>query len=302
MRVRAPPRAPVQQVKPPHPIPPPGGRTRLAPTPSGFLHAGNAVNLVIAHTLARAAGARLRLRIDDLDAERVRPAYVADVFRSLRWLGITWDDGPVSPEEHAADFSQLLRLPRYHALIARLRACLSGRRAGGHLYACTCSRSRLARAACTCRSAGHPFDAPDTAWRLHVPQGTIIHVPVLAGAPVTVDLAEAMGDPVLRQRNGRPAYQIASLADDLDHGTTFIVRGADLLASTACQLHLAQLLGEEAFLHVAFLHHPLERAADGTKLAKSAGSTSLHAMRAAGHGPEALWARAEAVLQDLLAG
>jgi glutamyl/glutaminyl-tRNA synthetase len=273
-------------------LPPPGGRTRLAPTPSGFLHAGNAINFLITHRLARATGARLRLRIDDLDAERVRPAYVEDVFQSLHWLGISWEDGPTSPEAHAAQFSQHLRSPRYHALIARLRAA-------GHLYACTCSRSRLAQAGCDCRKAGHPFDAPDTAWRLHVPAGTTITVPVSGGAPVAVDLVEAMGDPVLRQRNGRPAYQIASLADDLDHGTTFIVRGADLLPSTACQLYLAELLGEAAFGRVRFLHHALELGPDGGKLAKSAGSTSLQSMREAGLGPEALWERAETMLRSL---
>lgn len=272
---------------------PTGGRTRLAPTPSGFLHVGNAINFLITHRLAQQAGARLRLRIDDLDAGRMRPEYVADVFHSLQWLRMAWDDGPSTPEEHFAECSQELRLERYMGLIDRLRAV-------GHLYACTCSRRQLAEGKCDCRSMHRPFDAPDTAWRLHVPTGTTISVPVLGGAPVVVDLVEAMGDPVLRQRNGRPAYQIASLADDLDHGTTFIVRGADLLPSTACQLYLARLLGAESFLHVRFLHHPLETDATGAKLSKSAGSTSLKAIREAGHSPDALVQRAELMLRSAL--
>lgn len=272
---------------------PPGGRTRLAPTPSGYLHAGNAINFLITHMLAQHAGARSRLRIDDLDAERMRPDYVDDVFHSLRWLGIVWKDGPSTQEDQLTTYRQELRLERYLGLIDRLRTA-------GHLYACTCSRRQLVASACACRSLHRPFDAPDTVWRLHVPQGTILSIPNMAGRPVEVDLARTMGDPVLRQRNGRPAYQIASLADDLDHGTTFIVRGADLLPSTACQLFLARLLGEKAFLHVRFLHHPLEMDADGTKLSKSAGSTSLRSMREAGHGPEALLQRAEVLLRSVL--
>lgn len=294
MRVRVPPRAPflIRVVLGPD-ILPTGGRTRLAPTPSGFLHAGNAINFLITQQMARTVGACVRLRVDDLDAERLRPEYVADVFHSLQWLGMAWDEGPSTPEEHFATYTQELRLERYMGLIDRLRAA-------GHLYACICSRKQLAESTCDCRAQHRPFDAPDTVWRLHVPEGTIVQVPAIAGPPVQVDLAQVMGDPVLRQRNGRPAYQITSLADDLDHGTTFIVRGADLLPSTACQLFLAQLLGEEAFLHVRFLHHPLELDPDGTKLSKSAGSTSLKAMREAGHSPDALIHRAEVLLRSLL--
>lgn len=266
-----------------------GGSTRLAPTPSGFLHAGNAINFLITHQLARKVGASLRLRIDDLDAERVRPAYLDDVFRSLAWLGITWDEGPVSVEDHARNWSQRSRLPRYHALIDRLRAA-------GHLYACTCSRKHLSGAACNCRDMRRPLDALDTAWRLHIPPATVVRIPGLDGNVQEVVLDAVMPDPVLRQRSGRPAYQIASLADDVDHGTTFIVRGADLLPSTACQLYLAGLLGLETFQHVRFLHHPLEVDAAGHKLSKSEGAASLKAMYEAGCTPEELVRRADALL------
>ncbi len=108
-----------------------------------------------------------------------------------------------------------------------------------------------------------------------------------------------MRDPVLRQRNGRPAYQIASLADDVDFGIDLIVRGADLLPSTACQLLLAELLGLTAFTRTRFIHHPLITALDGTKLSKSDGASSLKAMREAGIAPDALHAQADALFDHL---
>ena len=133
--------------------------------------------------------------------------------------------------------------------------------------------------------------------RLRLPTDRSVRIPVWKGPELMVDLAREMGDPVLRQRSmgngpGRPAYQIASLADDVDHGTTLIVRGMDLLPSTACQIYLAERLGSEQFRQVRFVHHPLVLDALGRKLSKSAGSMSLQALRAAGHGPEELLSRA----------
>jgi glutamyl/glutaminyl-tRNA synthetase len=276
---------------------PPGGRTRLAPTPSGYLHAGNALNFILAHKLARLAGARLLLRIDDLDADRARAEYLDDIFQSLAWLGITWDEGPKDPDDHWQSWSQALRLDRYMELVEALRRA-------GHLYACSCTRSSLRQASNdgrypgTCRDRGLPFDGPDMAWRLHVPEGTTVVVHDLWGRPRSVDLARAMGDPVLRQRSGMPAYQVASLADDLDRTVTFVVRGADLLPSTACQLYIASLLGLSDRAPGRYLHHGLLTNADGTKLSKSAGAGSLLAMRTAGQGPEALWEAAERTLSD----
>lgn len=275
-----------------------GGITRSAPTPSGFLHAGNAINFLLVHRLANEFQARHRLRIDDLDVDRMRSEYLDDIFRSLEWLGITWKDGPRDTADHLAHFSQQARIPRYLQLADQLRAC-------GVLYACSCSRSRIRELAergsprCECRSMKLPWEAPDLLWRLHVPEGTVVEVPVLFGAPVPVDLGRCMPDPVLRQRNGEPAYQLATIADDLDHGTTFIVRGADLLPSSACQVYIARLLDLRAFLEITFVHHPLALDEAGNKLSKSAGSASLAALRASGVGPDALHAQAEAMLERL---
>lgn len=276
-----------------------GGRTRLAPTPSGYLHAGNAINFLITAALARATGSNVMLRIDDLDAERARPEYLEDIFRSLEWLGIGWDEGPSGPADFLERWSQQLRMERYHQLADALRA-------QGLLFACDCSRSRLracvpnGRYAGRCRTRGLDLDGADVAWRLDLGSQLSIQVPSCHGPSTVLDLLTAMGDPVLRQRNGRPAYQLASLADDLDFNTTFIVRGMDLLPSSACQLHCADLLGLQRFRDCCFVHHGLLMDETGAKLSKSAGATSLKAMREAGQDASSLQEQAELMLQEML--
>jgi glutamyl/glutaminyl-tRNA synthetase len=273
---------------------------RLAPTPSGYLHRGNAINFLVTARLASLTKARLLLRIDDLDAERVRPEYVEDIFRSLDQLGIRWDDGPSGPGELSEQWSQQLRMPRYLALLEVLRD-------RGVLYACTCSRKDLRAASqdgqCpgTCRDRGLSLDTPDAAWRLRLPLSSRVKVPPLHGPGWELDLHTAMGDPVLRQRQGRPAYQVASLVDDEHMGVDLVVRGADLLPSSACQLYMAQLVGLPTFAKVRFVHHGLVLDAAGGKLSKSAGAASLKAMRDAGIRPDGLFREADRVVEVLLA-
>lgn len=279
---------------------PRGGRTRIAPTPSGYLHAGNAVNFLLTEMLARHVGATLLLRIDDLDADRSRPEYLEDIFTSLAWLGISWDEGPTDPGDHQHKWSQTHRIDRYLGIAEQLMRA-------GHLYACTCSRRQHrdlteGGRVCTCRAADLPFDGRDATWRLYVPPATRVHVPEMFGAGVKIDLAGEMGDVVLRQRDGRPAYQLASLADDVDRGISIIVRGEDLLPSTACQLHIAGLLGLDLFSNARFVHHPLVRDAAGAKLSKSAGASSLKAMREAGIGTSALRAETERRFEAVITG
>jgi glutamyl-tRNA synthetase len=110
-----------------------------------------------------------------------------------------------------------------------------------------------------------------------------------------------MRDPMLRQRNGSPAYQLASLADDVDHNINLIVRGEDLLPSTSCQLYVARLLGLRSFQQARFIHHPLITNANGAKLSKSEGASSLKAMSAAGLSRDDLHTRADAMLAELMA-
>ena len=248
--------------------------SRLAPTPSGFLHLGNAYSFGLTWRLTRQHQGTLWLRIDDLDATRCRPEYLADIFDTLTWLGLNYDRGPRDPADFAAHFSQMLRLPLYHGLLTHLRAA-------GVVYACDCSR-RVAGSGIypgTCRNRNLPLDQPGVAWRARVPAGTTEVVNDLLGPPRPVRLDEAMGDFVVRRRDGTPAYQVASLADDLHLGCNLLVRGLDLLPSSAAQLWLARHLPPNPFGQVNFHHHPLLTDAQGHKLSKSAGAAALRDAR-----------------------
>lgn len=249
----------------------PKSRLRLAPTPSGYLHAGNAINFLLNQEAARSQpGARLLLRIDDLDADRKRPEFVQDVFDTLAWLGIGWDEGPRSTGDFEQNWSQHLRLGLYQKLLQKLEK-------QGLVFACRKSRKDLAPFGGAYppefRAQNLPLDVPDVAWRVATPPGF------------------PMPDFIVRRRDGLPAYQIASLADDVHFGITHIVRGEDLRASTAAQLFLAEKLGLTDFLKIRFWHHPLLTNAEGEKLSKSAGADSLRAMRARGEQLQVDWRR-----------
>ena len=263
---------------------------RIAPTPSGFLHAGNAFNFVLTALLAHSSGALLRLRIDDADVFRARPEYLHDIFETLHWLGIEWTEGPHDAEDHTAHHSQALRDARYRETIGRLIAT-------GAVFACNCSRREILLASPngqypgTCFGKRIPLDTPDTALRLYTPPDAVVRLDdVLLGREVLYPHILAP-HPILRRRDGLPAYHVASLADDLDFGITHIVRGEDLLTSTAVQLFISQSLGGTAFDSATFYHHPLLKHGDGEKLSKSAGSTSLRLMRETGDTPAEVYRR-----------
>ncbi|MFO1526810.1 MAG: glutamate--tRNA ligase family protein [Turneriella sp.] len=270
-------------------------RSRLAPTPSGYLHAGNAINFAITAALTRAAHGSLGLRIDDLDAQRVRPEYIADILDTLGWLGIAYDTGPKNTSE-AARLSQGHRVERYIRLVDTFIE-------KGNVYACTCSRREVEERTGSliydghCRNAGHAITA-ETILRFALPERTIEVHDILRGT-LRIDLLAAAGDPVIRRRDGLPAYHIASLADDLDQQVNLIVRGEDLLFSTATQLVLADALGRtgRAFTAAHFLHHALATAEDGRKLSKSQGDSPLRAKRLAGESTRDLYRQAAALLQ-----
>ena len=235
--------------------------TRIAPTPSGYLHAGNIRNIEITVDLARREGLALALRIDDCDASRYRREYVEGIFESLRALGITWDIGPRDPEDFETRWSQRARTDYYRSQLAAASSL--------DTYACTCSRSMaaaLGTGGCTggCRGKGTPLTPNASALRVHVPEGTIIDVD-----GVDVDLATAMGDFVIWRRDDLPAYQLVSVIEDRDLGTTHIVRGEDLLASSAAQILLARHLGAPNVVDATYIHHPLLVDSLGRKLSKS---------------------------------
>lgn len=232
-------------------------RTRIAPTPSGHLHAGNLYNFLLTHRVAQEFDLELRLRIDDLDAFRLRDEYVEDIFRCLHWLGIEWSGAPRSIDEYRVHVDQPGRIDHYYD---RLQGMID---AGLPAFVCRCSRRDLSRAArCEqgCRTKGLKLVAGRTAVRVNVP---------------TSEVGDAMGDFVVWRREDLPAYQLQSLIDDDEMDITHVVRGEDLLESTLAQLYLAQFLEGTSFTGIRFLHHGLVTAPNGTKLSKSQGTDQL---------------------------
>lgn len=242
---------------------------RYTPTPSGFLHLGNGVNFTLTYLLARSLSASILLRIDDLDTDRKRPDYVDDVFHSLDYLGLTYDKGPTGPDDFGRHWSQRHRMPLYeqtlNALVER-----------GQVYATSFSRQQILAMGETAneqmRTQRLLLTTIDAAWRVRVNTDQVLD-------------SQLINDFVVRQRSGVPAYQVASLTDDLHFGVTHLVRGDDLRESTAMQRYLAQLLGQESFAQIPAWHHPILTDAAGQKLSKSLGSTSLKVMREAGQAP-----------------
>ncbi len=258
---------------------------RIAPTPSGFLHRGNAANFLLTAKRAKDAGAVLRLRIDDLDNKRVRREYVEDIFESLRWLDIDWQEGPEDAAAQETRYSQCYRVPRYEGLLRQLVKSES-------VFACSCSRADLAARGTKeydgfCRQKGLDLTAPGVCWRIDTPAHAAVTFHTEKEAPVSAKVGEAAPYFIVRRKDKLPAYQVASLTDDLDFGITDMVRGQDLWGSTIAQLYLSQLLGGTAFDAVRFEHHLLLMDAAGEKLSKSAGAASLRAARARGEAPPA---------------
>lgn len=271
-------------------------RTRIAPTPSGFLHIGNAANFVAAWVWAQLHQGKVILRIDDLDNERFRLEYLSDIFETLDWLGITWDEGATSPDDFLKNHSQHLRLAIYQKQLDFLAE-------KGLLYACDCSRSRIKshfpngiyRGTCRAKKiySKNAFTKAGTegvAFRLQINENEIItykeKIELKNFELQKINVAELMGDIVVRQKNGFPAYQIASLIDDITMNINFIVRGKDLLGSTAAQIYLSQQFQKTAttlpfaqFSDLHFWHHPLLTNEQGEKLAKSKGAASLRTWR-----------------------
>jgi glutamyl-tRNA synthetase len=266
-------------------------RSRIAPTPSGYLHIGNAFSFVLTWLLVRKHGGSLHLRIDDLDAQRKRPEYVQDIFDTLDWLQLDYDTGARSVEEFEDVYAQRHRLTAYHAALKELAA------QPNTVFACACSRTQILRRSPsgrypgTCQHKQLPLDTPETALRLIVEDTTAISLSSAAHTH-TIGLGQIMGSFIIRRRDGVPSYHLASVVDDCTDGITHIVRGVDLLPSTAAQLLLAERLGGrivQAFSAVRFLHHPLLLDTAGRKLSKSQCSTSLKQWRSEGAVPNMVY-------------
>ena len=255
--------------------------TRLAPSPTGPLHLGHVRAYLAAWLWARAAGGRVALRIEDLDAPRTLPGAADGIVRDLQWLGLDW-------EERSPD--QGTRSTAYLAALERLNRA-------GHLYACTRSRQELL----TLASAPHgpeghppfpkawrrdealPSNWPDAlgldaAIRFKVPEGVVYFEDACQGIQ-NQNVLDEVGDFVLRRRDGVFAYQLACVVDDAAQGITHVVRGEDLLFSTARQIQLHQALGTPV---PTYAHVGLVVNAQGEKLSKRDGVVSIAMLREMG--------------------
>jgi glutamyl-tRNA synthetase len=277
-----------------------GYRGRLAPSPTGFLHVGHARTFWTAQERAVAAGGILVLRNEDLDPARSRAEFVTAMMEDLRWLGFKWQEGPDCGGPFAP-YSQSERGTFYREAFEKLKA-------KGAVYPCRCSRQDVLRAlqaphageeepiypgtcrpksslgdtAAVIKKAGRPALLN---WRLQVPDGEAIEF--LDGCCGTQRFVAGkdFGDFVVWRHDGVPSYQLAVVVDDAAMQITEVVRGADLLVSTARQLLLYRALGLE---RPAFFHCPLMTNKRGQRLAKRDAALSLRALRGEGFSPEAI--------------
>ena len=243
-------------------------KTRIAPTPSGFLHVGNVLSFAITAALARQRGAKILLRIDDIDQTRANPQYIQDVFDTLNFLEIPWDEGPRDLKEFEDTYSQMHRMVLYNEALT----CLQD---NSLVYACDCSRKQLIENECRCLEKHISLHAENVSWRLITGNDDDIVVKDYQGEIIKPTLPAEMHDFIVRKKDGFPAYQLTSVVDDLFYGVDLVVRGEDLWASTLAQHHLASLLKRDDFARIAFYHHALITDASGNKLSKSAGATSV---------------------------
>lgn len=258
-------------------------RSRFAPTPSGYLHTGNAFSFLLTWLLMRKQGGEIVLRIDDIDADRKRPEYVQDIFDSIAWLGLDYDYGPKDVFDFEARWSQHRRLAEYAQFLQQLTPVL---------FACDCSRSMLPKQAAypgTCTNKNLPLNTPDTAWRIRINKAIVLRVRDLIRGDIDVPLGEMIGNFVVRKKDKLPAYQITSVVDDVQYQINCLVRGEDLIASSAAQLYLAEATLQRGFMRARFYHHPLITDAAGNKLSKSEGAASLKTQREQGQGPEVIY-------------
>lgn len=245
--------------------------TRLAPSPTGALHLGNARTFLVNWAIARQRNWRIVLRIEDLDSPRVKPALIQQTIDTLRWLAIDWDEGPViqssDQSRHKSAMDALARAARaYPCDLTRgeIEAAASAPQDGTH-------ESRFPpelRPTITPRTV----DRTDTNWRFVVEPGEVLFTDQFLG-PQRHDPSLSAGDFVVWTRRGQAAYQLAVVVDDHAQGVTQVVRGDDLLDSAARQIQIIHALGIGP--PPTYTHLPLVIGEDGRRLAKRHGDTRL---------------------------
>ena len=268
-------------------------RGRYAPSPTGVLHLGNLRTALLAWLFARASGRAFTLRVEDLDRPRVRPGATSRMLSDLRWLGLDWDEGP-GIGGPLGPYFQSQREALYTAAFARLRTA-------SLVYPCYCARSELARIASAPQQEGqgdvsprYPGTCRDLtpaqrtereaegrrpSWRFSAPEGQITFADALHGV-ISENVAETVGDFIVRRSDGVFAYQLAVVVDDALMGVDQVVRGEDLLSSTARQLALYDALGYPR--PAEYAHVPLALDVTGARLAKREAAAGLDALHNAG--------------------
>ncbi len=275
-------------------------RGRLAPSPTGYLHIGHALTFHAAWQRAHNAQGTLVMRMEDLDAERSRAVYADAAYEDLHWLGINWQEGP-DVGGPFGPYAQSERAEIYLAAWSRLLA-------GGFIYPCRCSRKDLASALSaphedadldeepiypgTCRQSSATMTVASACddnepagmnWRFRVPDGEAIEFIDGNLGPQRFVAGADFGDFLVWRRDGEPSYQLACVVDDAAMQITEVVRGRDLLMSTARQILLNRALGNA---DPAWFHCSLATDANGKRLAKRHDALSIRKLREQGMTPE----------------
>jgi glutamyl-tRNA synthetase len=257
-------------------------KTRLAPSPTGALHLGNARTFLVNWALARQNGWKVLLRIEDLDGPRVKPEARDGIMRALEWLGLDWDEGPVTQSDDLAPYREAMK---------KLAE-------SGLAFPCKLTRGEIAAASSAPQEGAHElrydpslrpkswersFKEEETNWRFLVPAGALSFTDLFAGRR-SPDISAIVGDFIVWTKRALPAYQLAVVVDDHRQGITHVVRGDDLLDSAARQLMLFRAL--KLAPEPAYCHLPLIIGPDGKRLAKRHGDTLLEKRMSEGSPPQ----------------
>ncbi len=265
-----------------------GYRGRLAPSPTGHLHLGHAAAFLAAWRRAMQAGGTLVLRVEDVDLARCSAEFETSQLEDLAWLGIHWSEGPDVGGPHAP-YRQSERMHIYREAFQQLLKA-------GLIYPCICSRQEIASShsaphenmpgaepnypgTCRNRTSADIPDGTPIAWRFRVPDGEHITFHDTGAGTRTFVAGRDFGDFVVWRKDAMPSYQLACVVDDAAMHITEVVRGADLLLSTARQILLYRALN---LTPPAFHHIPLVCDAHGNRLSKRDGATALRSLRAKG--------------------
>lgn len=268
--------------------------TRIAPTPSGLIHMGNALNFIITASIARMASGTLHLRIDDFDSQRVRTESVEDILWSLDYLGIKIDHGPSTVKEWQNNFVQKKYEARYFEDILKL--------SGPKAYYCLCSRAEifqqnpLGHYQGKCRGNLIDPSVPTGSWRFEFTEKNSAKILDIEQGAIALPWSQLSGDIQLRRGDGVIAYHPLSILEDRRLGVNLIVRGPDLLNSSLIQQTLMEKWGWGSHQLPIYFHHGA-MTSGGKKLSKTEGSLGIRHLAGQGHTAASLYQNLASLFQ-----